>query len=33
MKESYEALEMEVVAFESEDVIVTSYLGEEDPIE
>jgi hypothetical protein len=33
MKENYEALEMEVIAFESEDVIVTSYGGEEDPIE
>ena len=33
MKENYEALEMEVIAFDSEDVIVTSYWGEEDPIE
>ena len=32
MKESYEALEMEVIAFDSEDVIVTSYWGEDDPI-
>ena len=32
MKETYEALKMEVVDFDSEDVIVTSYWGEEDPI-
>ncbi len=33
MKETYEALVMEVIAFDSEDVIATSYWGEEDPIE
>ena len=33
MKETYEALEMEVIAFDSEDVIITSYWGEEDPID
>ena len=33
MKEAYETLEMEVTAFDSEDVIVTSYWGEEEPIE
>jgi hypothetical protein len=33
MKETYEALEMEVITFDSEDVIVTSYWGEEDPID
>ena len=33
MKETYEALEMEVTAFDSEDVIVTSYWGEGDPTE
>lgn len=33
MKEKYEDLEMEVIAFDSEDVITTSYWGEEDPIE
>lgn len=33
MKEAYEALEMEVIVFDSEDVIATSYWGEEDPIE
>lgn len=33
MKEIYEALEMEVFSFDSEDVIVTSYWGEVDPIE
>ena len=33
MKEAYEALEMEVITFDSEDVITTSYWGEEDPIE
>ena len=32
MKEAYEALEMEVIAFGSEDVIRTSYWGEDDPI-
>lgn len=32
MKESYEALEMEVITFDSEDVIVTSYWGDEDDI-
>ena len=32
MKESYEALEMEVIVFDSEDVIVTSYWGGEHPI-
>ena len=32
MKEKYEDLEMEVIAFDSEDVITTSYWGEEDPI-
>ena len=33
MKETYEALEMEVISFDDEDVIVTSYWGEEDPID
>ena len=33
MKENYEALEMEIIDFDSEDVIVTSYFGEEDPID
>ena len=33
MKEAYEKLEMEVITFDSEDVITTSYWGEEDPIE
>ena len=33
MKETYEALEMKVIAYDSEDVIMTSYWGEEDPIE
>ncbi len=33
MKETYEALEIEVITFDREDVIVTSYWGEEDPIE
>lgn len=32
MKETNEVLVMEVIAFDSEDVIATSYLGEEDPI-
>ena len=33
MKETYEVLEMEVVVFDAEDVIVTSgYWGGEDPI-
>ena len=32
MRETYEAPEMEVTSFDSEDVIVTSYWGEEDPI-
>ena len=33
MKETYRALEMEVISFDNEDVIVTSYWGEEDPID
>ena len=33
MKEAYEGLQMEIIAFESEDVIRTSYWGEDDPIE
>ena len=33
MKETYETLEMEVIVFDSEDVIDTSYWGEEDPID
>ena len=33
MKETYEALEMEIVLFDTEDMILTSYWGEEDPIE
>ena len=33
MKETYEMLEMEVITFDNENVIVTSYYGEEDPIE
>ena len=33
MKETYEALEMEVIVFDSDDVITTSYWGEKDPIE
>ena len=33
MKENYEELEMEIIAFDSEDVITTSYWGEEDDIE
>lgn len=32
MKETYEALEIDVIAFGSEDLIVTSYWGEDDPI-
>ena len=32
MKEVYEVPVMEINAFDSEDVIVTSYWGEEDPI-
>ncbi len=32
MKEAYEALEIEVVEFDSEDVILTSCWGEEDDI-
>ena len=33
MKETYEALEIQVIAFGSEDLIVTSgYWGEDDPI-
>ena len=31
--EKYENLEMEVITFDSKDVIVTSYWGEEDPID
>ena len=31
-KENYEVLQMEVIEFETEDVITTSYWGEEDPI-
>ena len=29
MKENYEVLEMEVIEFDTEDVITTSYPGEE----
>lgn len=32
MKETYERPRMEVIAYDSEDVILTSYWGEEDPI-
>ena len=32
MKETYEALVMEVIDFDSEDVIATSYWGEYDDI-
>ena len=33
MKDTYTAPEMEVIAFDNENVIVTSFWGEEDPIE
>ena len=33
MKETYETLEMEIIEFDSGDVIATSYWCEEDPIE
>ena len=33
MKDTYAAPEMVVITFDSEDVIVTSYWGEEDCIE
>lgn len=33
MKQAYEPLEMEVIAFEAEDVITTSNVGEDGPKE